>query len=234
MKLSTEEYKNFAISFFIWSLTVTALIYGTTLPLMSALIITFISILTINSIVAITCIFLPIQNKKSIILDTSNSILACIASGSLLNSIFTFYIAIFKFYLDIIKAILNWALTSLGMIGHGLGVMGAWLATNAIIMGSWIATNTVTIANLFYTAVVAHPAIAIAIPLLVLTASLIIDSCWKFFNSKGAYKVNGSDQPNSVGSDEISQKPDNFLANDTNRTDNSAQPASWPFSYLGF
>jgi len=203
MKLSTEEYKNFAISFFIWSLTVTALIYGTTLPLMSALIITFISILTINSIVAITCIFLPIQNKKSIILDTSNSILACIASGSLLNSIFTFYIAIFKFYLDIIKAILNWALTSLGMIGHGLGVMGAWLATNAIIMGSWIATNTVTIANLFYTAAVAHPVTTISIPLLVLTAPIIRSSYRELVNNKGDYAFDDSSNTGSVNSTEF-------------------------------
>ena len=172
---------------------------------------------------------------------------------------FTTYVAIgaiIKLFLTSLLNYVNGLCTALGVIGHGiltclgaighellilgnwlspgLDVMGSWLATNVNIMGAWLATNTVTIANLFYTAVVAHPAIAIAIPLLVLTASLIIDSCWKFFNSKGAYKVNGSDQPNSVGSDEISQKPDNFLANDTNRTDNSAQPASWPFSYLGF
>ena len=119
----------------------------------------------------------------------------------------------------------NWLLTGLGMIGHGLAVMG-----------SWIVTNTVTLANLFYTSAAAHPVITISIPLLVLASPLIISSYREFFNSKGAYKVNGDGQSSSLGSGEFSQKQDNFPADDANknRTDNSAQPASWLFSYLGF
>mgnify|MGYP006427481245 CR=1 FL=1 len=137
----------------------------------------------------------------------------------------------------------NWLLTGLGMIGHGLAVLGNWLLTGLgmighglAVMGSWIVTNTVTLANLFYTSAAAHPVITISIPLLVLASPLIISSYREFFNSKGAYKVNGDGQSSSLGSGEFSQKQDNFPADDANknRTDNSAQPASWLFSYLGF
>jgi len=137
----------------------------------------------------------------------------------------------------------NWLLPGLGMIGHGLAVLGNWLLTGLgmighglAVMGSWIVTNTVTLANLFYTSAAAHPVITISIPLLVLASPLIISSYREFFNSKGAYKVNGDGQSSSLGSGEFSQKQDNFPADDANknRTDNSAQPASWLFSYLGF
>jgi len=115
--------------------------------------------------------------------------------------------------MDIIKAILNWALTSLGMIGHGLAVLGNWLLTGLGMighglgaMGSWLATNTATIANLFYTSAAAHPVITISIPLLVLASPLIISSYREFFNSKGAYDVNGDGQSSSLGSDEFNKR----------------------------
>ena len=144
-----------------------------------------------------------------------------------------------------IESIVNLISTGLGMIGHGLAVLGNGLLAGLgmighglAVMGSWIVTNTVTLANLFYTAAAAHPviAIAIAIPLLVLASPLIISSYREFFNSKGAHEVKGPGQSSSIASDKFSQKPDNFPAGDANEniTYNSAQPANTLFSYLGF
>ena len=131
----------------------------------------------------------------------------------------------------------NWLLPGLGMIGHGLAVLGNWLLTGLGMighglgaMGSWLATNTGILANLFYTAAAAHPVIAIAIPLLVLTAPLIISSCWEFFDSKGAYEVNGSGQHNSVGSNEFNKRQGDGV--NGNRTYNLVQQLQKSYSSL--
>ena len=136
-----------------------------------------------------------------------------------------------------IGIIVNWLLTGLGMIGHGLAVLGNGLLTGLgmighglVVMGSWIATNTVTLAKLFYTAAAAHP--AIAIPLLAFTAALIINSCWKSFNSKGAYEVNGSDNLPALGSEELNTQPSGNAKG--HEADKSAQPVNSLFSCLGF
>ncbi|MBT4803795.1 MAG: hypothetical protein HON78_02185 [Legionellales bacterium] len=90
-----------------------------------------------------------------------------------------------------------------GWLATNASIMGAWIVINIGVMGSWIATNTVTIANLFYTAAVAHPVTTISIPLLVLTAPIIRSSYRELVNNKGDYAFDDSSNTGSVNSTEF-------------------------------